>query len=175
MQDDDPTASPSAAAQPPLSALRSQAEFHQALGWSVQHALRTRARKLTWLDPDFSLWPLDDVRLLEDLSAWLRLPMRRLELLAHDYARVERQHPRFVAWRRTWAHAIDAWAPGVGVEARIPTLLLDDKALCLQVFDTAQWRGRLSLDERAVRQWRDEIDALLQRCEPSFAAHQLGL
>jgi hypothetical protein len=47
-------------------------------------------------------------------------------------------------------------------------LLIDDQRLCLQVFDTTQWRGRLSLDERAVHQWHDEIDALLQRCEAAF-------
>lgn len=163
------------AAQPPLSALRSAADFEAALRWAVAHALVQRSRRLTWLDPDFALWPLDDPLLLEGLTAWLRLPQRRLVLLAHHYAELQRLHPRFVAWRRTWAHLIDCWAPGEGTEVRLPTLLMDDRQLCLQVHDSTQWRGRLSLDERAVRQWRDEIDALLQRCEASFPVRPLGL
>ena len=162
-------------AEPPLSALRSQADFEAGLSWAVGHALATRARQMTWLDPDFVAWPLDDEALLEALTAWLRLPQRRLVLLARQYAGLERQHPRFVAWRRTWAHAVEAWAPSEGVEVQMPTLLLDDARLCLQIFDSVHWRGRLSLDERAVRQWRDEIDALLQRCEAAFPVHHLVL
>lgn len=163
------------APEPPLSALRSQADVETAMCWSIEHALAVRARRLTWVDPDFSFWPLDDAALLGTLAEWLKLPQRRLVLLAHGYAQIERQHPRFVAWRRNWAHAVDAWTPSEGAEVRLPTLLLDDQRLCLQVFDTVHWRGRLSLDERAVRQWRDELDALLQRCEAAFPVRQLGL
>lgn len=162
-------------AAPPLSALRSQADFHRALHWSLGWAVATRARRLTWVDPDFSTWPLDDAALLDALATWLRLPQRRLVLLARDYSQLQRQHPRFVRWRRDWVHAIDAWTPSEGVDTRLPTLLIDDQRLCLQMHDTTQWRGRLSLDEHAVRQWRDEIDAHLQRCESAFPAHQLGL
>lgn len=161
--------------QPPLSALRSQSDVQTALRWAVQYALDTRSRRLLWLDPDFSAWPLDDPALLDGLTAWLRLPQRRLVLLAHQFGAVERLHPRFVAWRRTWSHVVDAWTPSEGIAVKLPSLLIDDQRLCLQVFDTAQWRGRLSLDERAVHQWHDEIDALLQRCEAAFPVRPLGL
>lgn len=161
--------------EPPLSALRSPADFEAALRWAAGHALQTQSRRLTWLDPDFSFWPLDDDVLLETLTSWLRLPQRRLVLFAHDYTQVERQHPRFIAWRRTWSHRVDAWAPSDRTEVRLPALLIDDQRLCLQIFDSTHWRGRLSLDERAVRQWHDEIDALVQRCEPSFPVQPLGL
>jgi hypothetical protein len=163
------------ATEPPLSALRSQADVQAALRWAVHHALDTRSRRLLWLDPDFSAWPLDDATLIDSLTAWLRLPQRRLVLLAHQFGTLERLHPRFVAWRRTWAHAVDAWTPSEGIAVRLPSLLIDDQRLCLQVFDTTQWRGRLSLDERAVHQWHDEIDALLQRCEAAFPVRPLGL
>jgi hypothetical protein len=163
------------ASEPPLSALRSQADVAAAMRWSMGHALATRARRLTWLDPDFASWSLSDPALLEGLAAWLRLPQRRLVLLAHQYGTLERGHPRFVNWRRDWAHAIDVFAPSEGTEARLPTLWIDDRQLCLQVFDTTQWRGRLSLDESTVRQWHDEIDALLQRCEAAFPVRHLGL
>ena len=166
---------PQTLAQPPLSALRSQADVAEATRWLLRQALAHRARRLTWLDPDFSIWPLGDPDVLDALTAWLRLPQRRLVLVAHGYVQVERQHTRFVSWRRNWAHAVDAWSPSEGVDVRLPSLLFDDGPLCLQVFDSTHWRGRLSVDERAVRQWHDETDALLQRCEAAFPVRQLGL
>jgi hypothetical protein len=64
-------------------------------------------------------------------------------LVAHRYDGLARQCPRFVAWRRNWSHAIDAWSPSEGVDVRLPTLAIDDDRLCLQVFDSTHWRGRL--------------------------------
>lgn len=157
------------------SALRSKADFHAALRWSLGHALANRSRRMTWLDPDFAIWPLDDPALLDALAQWLRLPQRRLVLVAHRFDGLARQCPRFMAWRRNWSHAIDAWSPSEGVDVRLPTLAIDDDRLCLQVFDSTHWRGRLALGEAAVHQWQDEIDALLQRCEAAFPVHQLGL
>lgn len=161
-------------ASPPDS-LRSRADFEGALNWSVRHATTARVRRMSWLDVDFSGWPLDSQPLLDALTDWLRLPQRRLVLIAADYASLQRERPRFVAWRRTWAHAIDAWAPSDGVEVSLPTLVIDHHMTCLRIFDKETWRGRLIRDERAVRQWSGEIDALLQRCEPAFPVHQLGL
>ena len=96
-------------------------------------------------------------------------------MLAYGFDGVQRGNARFVAWRRSWAHAIETWTPPPDSDARLPTLLIDDDRLCLQVFDTTHWRGRLQLDDRVVRQWRDETDALLQRCEAAFPVHHLGL
>jgi hypothetical protein len=166
MPDEDP---------PAPSALRSQADFTAALHWALRHALRQRVRRITWLDADFSAWPLDDAGLLESLQAWLRLPQRRLVLIAHSYDAIPRRHPRFVAWRRNWSHAIEAWTPQEGEPLELPTLMVDDSGLCLQVFDRKQWRGRLSQDVHAMYQWVNEIDALMQRCEAAFPVHQLGL
>jgi len=170
----DDTSAPQEPGSPP-SALRSRADFHAALQWSLGHAIANRSRRLTWMDPDFAIWPLGDPALLQRLTAWLKLPQRRLVLIGQRFDAVPRLHPRFLAWRRVWSHAIDAWAPSEGIEVRMPTLAIDDDRLCLQVFDSTHWRGRLSLDEQDVRQWRDEIDALLQRCEAAFAVHQVGL
>ena len=167
--------SPMPAADPPLSALRSQADVADAARWAVNHALASRARRLTWLDPDFTIWPLGDPDLLDTMTAWLRLPQRRLVLVAYGYAQVERQHTRFVTWRRHWAHAVETWSPSEGTDFKLPSLLFDDAKVCVQVFDSTHWRGRLSLDERAVRQWHDETDALLQRCEAAFPVRHLGL
>lgn len=174
MKDENSAAPPVEPGAPP-SALRSRTDFCTALRWSLGHAIARRSRRLTWMDPDFASWPLGDPQLLQDLTTWLKLPQRRLVLIAHRFDAVPRLHPRFVTWRRDWSHAIEAWAPSDGVELRMPTLAIDDDRLCLQVFDCTHWRGRLSFSEHEVRQWRDEIDVLLQRCEASFPVNLAGL
>lgn len=161
--------------RPMPSALRSMADFHDALHWSLEYAGANRSRQLTWLDPDFAIWPLDDGALLQSLATWLALPKRRLTLVAYGFDELARRCPRFVRWRRDWTHAIEAWSPSEGVELRLPTLAVDEGRLCLQLFDRLQWRGRLALDEAAVQPWKGECDALLQRCEATFAARPLGL
>lgn len=166
---------PAGGAAMPPSALRSRSDFHHALHWGLGHAVATRARRLTLVDADFAAWPLDDAALLQSLTAFLQLPQRRLVLLAYRFDTVQRGFARFVAWRRNWAHAVEAWTPPEDTEVRLPTLAIDDDRLSLQVFDTTHWRGRLQLDDREVRQWQDEIDALLQRCEAAFPVHHLGL
>ena len=170
MNDGDPTPEPLAP-----GALRSRADFDGAVCGALRHAIAQRSRRLIWLDPDFTAWPLGDPALLQDLTTWLKLPQRRLVLIAQRFDEVPRQHPRFVAWRRDWSHAIEAWSPSAGTEVQMPTLAIDDDRLCLQLFDRMQWRGRLTLDEQAARRWRDEIDALLQRCDAAFPVHHIGL
>lgn len=159
----------------PPAALRSRSDFHQALRWGLDHATANRSRRLLLVDPDFAAWPLDDAALLQSMTAFLQLPQRRLLLLAYRFDTVQRGFARFVAWRRNWAHAVEAWSPPADTEVRLPTLAMDDDRLCLQIFDTTHWRGRLQLDDREVRHWRDEIDALLQRCKAAFPVHHLGL
>lgn len=161
--------------EPVAPELRSPGDFEPALLWVLGQAIDSRARRITCVDPDFAAWPLDHAPVLDRLAAWLRLPQRRLVLVARDFSQIPRRHPRFVARRRDWSHAVDAWAPSEGVDIALPTLLFDDRRLCLQVYEPALGRGRITRDESVVRQWRDEVDALLQRCEAAFPAHHLGL
>lgn len=157
---------------PPIG---SRAEFTAALHWGFTEAFAAGARRIVCVDASFVDWPLDDSALLESLTAWLKLPQRRLVLLAADYGEVPRRHPRFVRWRRDWAHAIEAWAPPEGDAVTLPTLLLDDNAITVQLIDAEHWRGRAARDARAARLWRESIDAILQRSEASFPVYGLGL
>ena len=73
-------------------------------------------RELTWVDEDFSEWPLDGGQLQVHLEAFLRRPGRRLRMIAHRFGPIAQRHPRFAAWRKNWSHALDAWEfpePGV--------------------------------------------------------------
>jgi hypothetical protein len=149
-----------------LPTLGTRAAFADAIRWGLQAAAAHGARRIVCTDPDFADWPLDDPTLLQGLTAWLRLPQRRFVLLARRYGELPRRQPRFVAWRRHWAHAIEAWQPPDDLAADLPTLL---------VADAARWRGRCDLDERTAMLWREQIDAILQRSEPGFPVYTLGL
>ncbi len=157
---------------PPIT---SKAEFGAAVLWALQASAAANARRIVWVDGDFSDWPLDEPALHETLTAWLRRPGRRLVLLATDFGGVPRHHPRFVAWRRLWSHAVEAWTPADGAAVELPTLSIDDGDIGVHVIDVQRWRGRAVVDPRAVRLWRDQIDAVLQRCESAFPVNTLGL
>jgi hypothetical protein len=118
---------------------------------------------------------MDDAELLQLLTAWLRLPQRRLVLLAANFDHVPRRLPRFNAWRRNWAHAIEGWQPPDEMVIELPTLLVVDRILTVRLIDPVHWRGRASLDQRDARVQSQEIDAVLQRCERAFAVNSLGL
>ena len=159
--------------EPPV--VDSPASFASALQWGFARAIDRGARRIVAVDADFAAWPLDDPALLERLGAWLRRPQRELVLLAATFDEMPRRHPRFVAWRQPRAHAIPGWQAPDDLDVPLPTLLLDDGPLLVRLIDPARWRGRASLDARAAKLQRDEIDALLQRSEPAFPANQLGL
>lgn len=164
------------APSPPLppAAIDTRAAWLEAVDWALQAALARRARQLWLVDPDFAAWPLGEPAFLVRLQAFVRQPQRQLVLLAQHFDEVPRRHPRFVAWRRDWAHAVSAWAVPEGGPP-LPSLLLDDGPVCLQRLALQPLRARASLDAAEVRRWREQLDVLLQQCEPAFPVRTLGL
>jgi hypothetical protein len=157
---------------PPLS---SRGEFAAALRWALAEADARNARNLLWIDPDFEPWPLDDPALLEALTRWLQRPQRRLTMLAEHYELVPGAHARFTGWRRHWSHALDARLRGEEETGILPTLVLDDGPVCVELIDRAHWRGRCSFDARQAQHWREQTDVLIQRSTPGFPVSHLGL
>jgi len=138
-------------------------------------ALPDAAPQRLWLvDADFTDWPLDEPALLQALTLWVRMPGRRMVWIGDDFEAVQRQHPRLTAWRRDYAHAIEAWRPIDGERVDWPSWLLADRGAVI-VDDRARWRGRSVTAQDRLRELRDAIDALLQRCEPAWPATVLGL
>ncbi len=168
----DPDAGASA---PPLPRIDSRAAWRQAVLWGFETAIARGARCITCIDADFAEWPLDDAALLQRLTTWLRLPQRRLHWLAAGYEPMARLHPRLLAWRADWVHASPGWQISEDQAAALPSLLLDDTGLSLQLIDAVHWRGRAALDRRSATLWQERLDAWMQRAEPSFAAKTLGI
>jgi len=159
----------------PVPAIASRSEFGAALRWGFTQATAADARRIVCVDRDFADWPLDDPALLDQITAWLRRPLRKWVLLATSFDEVPRRHPRFVAWRSAWSHAVETWSPADDGVSELPTVMVSDGAVAVELFDAVHWRGRAALDARASRLLRERIDALLQRSQPAFAVNQLGL
>ncbi len=166
---------PCPSAPAPTGAIDSRGAFEASLHEALAAALAQRARRMVWVDPDFAGWPLDDALWLQRLGEWLRLPQRRLLLLASDFEALRPRCPRFVAGYRLWTHAITACSPLPEDAVELPSLLLADGAALVQLLDKDHWRGWSSNEPALLRLGQERIDALLQRSQPAFAATTLGL
>src|SRR5437762_3131748 len=93
-----------------IAAITTRGEFIEALRGALLQALHDNVRELYWSDVDFVDWPLNEPALIDALTRWAR-PHHRLLLLAQHYDEIQRRHPRFVQWRRTWSHVVDARSP----------------------------------------------------------------
>lgn len=159
----------------PLPQIDSRASFGVALTWALDMAQQQGARRIVCADADFADWPMDDPAWLDGLTAWLRLPQRRLVLLARSFDELPRRFPRFERWRMNWAHALEGWLPPEEVSRELPSVLVTDGVLSVQLIDAAHWRGRVALDARRAQQWREDLDVVLQRSERALAVRTLGL
>ena len=148
-------------------------EFTQAVQHSLALALRQREREIFFVDTDFEIWPLDDGVVLDHLSAWARLPQRRLVMVASKFDALPRLFSRFTAWRGNFAHVAEAFVTEVE-PSQVPTLLLAGTG-SLMLADRLRWRGHGLSSDKEVADWREVIDVLLQRSEPGFGANTLGL
>jgi hypothetical protein len=147
----------------------------EALAWAPEAGLR----ELHAWDATFADWPLSNAQALAALTAWAR-PGRQLHLLALQYDDVARRHPRFVRWRRDYAHCVTARAvePELRLEGAPESLLLASGpavSFSLRLFDRHLWRGELSLDAAQRQRGLEWFDAVAQRSSDSFAPTTLGL
>lgn len=150
-------------------------EFAQALRDALINAAEHGTRRLCWCDDDFESWPLGEAEWIDALTHWSRKPGRELVMIARDWTEVERRHPRFVMWRRDWAHVVQCLVPEESRIAELPTLWVDSDDQALRVFDTEHLRGRLGFDRVDRQRAREDFDAISQRASPGFAAATLGL
>lgn len=148
-------------------------EYVEALRATLLQALQSGTQEIVCSDLDFADWPLGEPAVLEALTLWAK-PHRRLVLLAQDYEPLQRSLPRFVRWRVTWDHLVQAWTPTELAPGDHPTLLLAGDGL-VELLDRPHWRGRVSHEPSDLLRARDSLDVILQRSTPAFAASILGL
>jgi hypothetical protein len=150
-------------------------DFAQALRAAMVRASTGHTRRICWCDEDFAAWPIGEAEWLSQLTQWARIGGRELVMIARDYTLLERRHPRFVMWRRDWAHVIQCLVPEEARIEALPTLWIDSDDQALRVFDRDHLRGRIGFDRVDRQRAREDFDAISQRASPGFAAVTLGL
>lgn len=148
--------------------------FEDAVRAAFAEASVAGWRELYLCDADFAHWPLGERAVIDSLSQWIG-GGRRLTLIALHFDEVVRRHPRWLQWRRQWAHVVDCRVAADVPADDMPTLLLAPGALSLEVADTLRWQGRISRDAAVAIRVRERIDAILQRSVESVPVTTLGL
>ena len=129
--------------------------------------------RIVLCDPDFADWPLGERDVAASLNAWASRG-RTIHLIARDYAVLRQMHPRFVQWRTTWSHLVEAQACASASVDELPsvfwspawTLQRLDPVRCTLVASRSPER-RVALQEQ-LQQWS-------LKGTPAFPASMLGL
>lgn len=138
--------------------------------------LPARGVRSVWcIDADFAEWPFDDPAVLDALLRWAKGSAgRMMQFVAADYAPIARRHPRLSAWRRDWAHCIQAWQPEAEDRLELTGLLVAGD-VGLELLDAERWRARRAAGAADVRRLVETSEAIAQRCSPAWPATVLGL
>ena len=158
----------------PDSLITSRAEFHAALRLAFERLAEAGAREVWFCDEDFADWPLGERAVVEQLTRWAS-SHRKLTLVARNFDEVARRHPRWVDWRRTWAHIVSCRTNTELAVGEFPTVLLGVGTVSVRLSDTVHHRGRLAHDKAEEIRCKEQIDAVLQRSEEAFPATTTGL
>lgn len=157
----------------PTGSFRGPAEFQQIVRSALAEAAREGWREIILSDPGFEDWPLGELAVAQSLSDWSR-PGRKCILLARRWDEVVRRHARFVTWRRTWSHIIEARACPSADPLELPSAIWSPEWV-MERRDVPNCQGltgrepgrRLALQEK-LREW-------LSRSQPAFPSVTLGL
>lgn len=124
-------------------------------------------------DPDFLDWPLGERTVVDGLQAWARQG-RRLRLLARDYSPLKEAHPRFVQWRTTWSHLIEAHAVPGASEGEVPSAIWTPD-WTLERLDLTRSIVVATNDAERRTALKERLESCWHKGRPSFAATTLGL
>lgn len=157
--------------------LQGRLEGREAFAGQVRQALACAAREgwreIVLSDASFADWPLGERAVAESLQAW-SASGRRCVLLARRYDELVRRHARFVAWRRTWSHIVEARGCPSADALEIPSAIWSPHWVLhrLDAERSTGWAGREPDRRLALRELLDEW---LQKSSPAFPATTLGL
>lgn len=152
----------------------SRKDFQQSFREALAQLARQGCREVFLCDRDFKDWPLGERSVVDDLTRWA-MSHRRLTVLAASFDTVQRDHPRWVTWRRQWSHVVHCRQVDEADAPLIPTMVLAPGVLSLRVHDPVRFRGRLSFELSDGVRDRDDLDAFLQRSHEAFPVTNLGL
>ncbi len=151
----------------------SRLDFQQLVRDALACAAREGWREIILSDADFHDWPLGERVVAESLNEWSATG-RRCILLARRYDEVVRRHARFVRWRQTWSHIIDAYACPSADELELPSGIWSP-GWVMQRIDPPRCVGVCGSEPQRRLLAREALNHWLAKSSPSFAATTLGL
>lgn len=152
-------------------------EGREAFAAMVRDALACAAaegwRELVLSDASFADWPLGERAVAESLQAW-SASGRRCILLSRRYGDLRRLHPRFVTWRQTWSHIIEARGCASADPLELPSAIWSP-AWTMRRLDVERCHGVAGSEAERRMAVRELLDDWLRKSAPAFPASTLGL
>ncbi|MGQ3000721.1 MAG: hypothetical protein ACT6UH_09835 [Hydrogenophaga sp.] len=143
----------------------------------IRQAFATAAQegwpRMVLCDADFADWPLGERDVVASLNAWSQRG-RSLHLLARDYSVLRQMHPRFVQWRSTWGHLVEAQACASASVGELPSVLWSP-AWTLQRLDPLRCTMVVSRSAERRVALQEQLQEWALKSTPAFPASTLGL
>lgn len=165
---------PEPAAGLPTGRIEGLAAMAQCQRQALAQAARARWPTLVLSDATFERWPLGEREVIESLQSWAHSGGQKMILIAREYDMLQRLHPRFVTWRRTWSHLVDARQCSRADPLELPSALWTPHWFVVQL-DRVRSIGVAGSDADRIAALRLRLDEWWLRSTPGFAAHPLGL
>jgi hypothetical protein len=169
----DETSDSDQAAPLPSGRFSGRVDFQQLVRDALAHAAREGWRELILSDADFADWPLGERAVAESLGAW-SASGRRCTLLACRYDELAVRHARFVSWRRTWSHIIEARACVSADPLDFPSAIWSP-GWAMQRLDPERCNGYAGAEPERRVLLRENLIEWIARSSAAFAATTLGL
>lgn len=140
---------------------------------AMAHAAGSGWSQIVLSDPDFVDWPLGERAVVNALQDWAQSG-RQLRLLARDFSSMRERHPRFVQWRVTWSHLIEAHMVTGASEGELPSAIWTPDWF-LERLDVLRSTTVASRDAERRTALKERIENGWHKGRPAFAATTLGL
>lgn len=150
-----------------------RAAFQQLVRDALARAAQEGWREIILSDANFADWPLGERAVAQSLHDW-SASGRRCTLLARQWDEVIRRHARFVSWRSTWSHIIEARACSSADPLEIPSAIWSP-GWVMQRLDPERSNGYGGAEPERRLLLRESLAEWLGKSSPAFAATTLGL
>jgi len=157
----------------PAGPFRGPVEFKQLVRDALDAAALEGWREIILSDASFEDWPLGERAVAQSLSDWSQSG-RKCTLLARRWDVVSREHARFVTWRRSWSHIIDARACPAADPLELPSAIWSP-AWVLERRDIGHCHGHAGAEAERRVLLREKLCEWLSKSTPGYPASMLGL
>ena len=148
-------------------------EFRSLVRAALACAAREGWREIILTDAGFADWPLGEREVAQSLNDW-SASGRHCTLLARRYDEMTLRHARFVTWRKTWSHIVDARACSSADPLELPSAIWSP-GWVMQRLDPERSNGFCGVEPDRRVALREKLNEWLGRSSPSFPATTLGL